>query len=126
MPDRRVCIGLDDQGEPCRNAVPDRSQSDRCPGCRDRHHKAKQADYQWAYRLRQREKARAAAASRGHPCPPTRPDGATSRRPGRRTAATLPDGDPDRLKEVAAQLAALQKAVARAQAALDAAVRSRR
>ena len=123
-----VCDGTRPDGTPCAEPLPPTHQrrSSKCAACREEHRKAKQADYQWAWRVSVRELRIARQHAQGNTAfwLPEIP-------PRRLTPSWTQDGRPalrpelDALTALAEQLADLQQAVAAASDALQEALRAR-
>jgi len=126
--DQDVCDGTVPDGSLCKEPLPPLRlrRSSKCAECREEHRKAKQADYQWASRVRDREwkiAKQRAQGNYGFSLPPIPPR--------RLTPSWTPDGRPapqpetDALTALAEQLTSLQQAVAAANDALQEALRQR-
>lgn len=125
---RDVCDGRRPDGTPCGEPLPPAHlrRSDKCAACREEHRKAKQADYQWAVRVRDRQRRIAYEHAKGNygyappPIPPRRltPSWTQDGRPA-------PTPEPDALTALAERLTGLQDAVTAANDALQEALRQR-
>ena len=123
-----VCDGTRPDGTPCAEPIGPEylRRSSKCSACREEHRKAKQADYQWAWRVSVRESRIARQHAQGHtafrlpPIPPRRPTPSWTQ-----DGRPAPRPEPDALTALAEQLADLQQAVAAASDALQEALRAR-